>query len=44
MGYHEVPPEVLDDGELLAEWAMRAFSAAQRRAAAAPRARKAKRK
>jgi DNA transformation protein len=44
MGYHEVPPEVHDDSELLAEWAMRAFSAAQRRAEASPRARTAKRK
>ncbi len=41
MGYHEVPPEILDDGERLAEWAARAFAAARRRAEA-PRARKKK--
>ncbi len=34
LGYHEVPAEVLDDGEQLAHWAERAFAAALRRGAA----------
>lgn len=37
LGYHQAPPEVLEDGELLGEWADRAFAAALRRAAAKPR-------
>jgi DNA transformation protein and related proteins len=37
LGYHQAPPEALEDSELLGEWADRAFAAALRRAAAKPR-------
>lgn len=41
LGYHQAPPEAVEDGELLGEWADRAFLAAMRRAARPPtRARK----
>jgi DNA transformation protein and related proteins len=39
LGYHQAPPEALEDSELLGEWADRAFAAALRRAAAKPRKR-----
>jgi DNA transformation protein and related proteins len=32
LGYHEVPAEVIEDGENLAQWAARAFAAAERQA------------
>lgn len=32
LGYHEVPAEVIEDGEHLAQWAARAFAAAERQA------------
>lgn len=32
LGYHEVPADVLEDGENLAQWAARAFAAAERQA------------
>ena len=34
LGYHQAPPEALDDAALLGEWEERAFAAALRRAAA----------
>jgi DNA transformation protein and related proteins len=37
LGYHQAPPEALEDSELLGDWADRAFAAALRRAAAKPR-------
>jgi DNA transformation protein len=43
LGYHQAPPEAVEDGELLGEWAQRAFEAALRHSAkkAKPAARKA---
>lgn len=32
LGYHQAPPEAVEDSELLGEWAQRAFAAALRRA------------
>ena len=42
LGYHQAPPEALDESELLAEWADRAFAAALRRQARKAPARKSK--
>jgi len=33
LGYHQAPPETLEDSEAMGEWADRAFAAALRRAA-----------
>jgi DNA transformation protein len=45
LGYHEAPPEALEDPALLAEWAGHAYATALRRAAAArPSARKPRRR
>ena len=33
LGYHQAPPEAVEDSELLGRWADRAFAAALRRAA-----------
>ena len=41
LGYHQAPPEAVEDGELLAAWADRAFAAALRRAAKSAGARRA---
>lgn len=42
LGYHQAPPDAVEDSELLGEWAQRAFEAALRRSAkkAQPAARK----
>ena len=41
LGYHQAPPEAVEDSDLLAEWAERAYGAALRRAKPAkPAARK----
>jgi DNA transformation protein and related proteins len=32
LGYHQAPPEAVEDSELLSQWAERAFAAALRRA------------
>src|SRR5215831_15344908 len=37
LGYHQAPPDLLDDAELLWAWASRAYEAALRRASAARR-------
>ena len=37
LGYHQAPPETLEDAELMGQWADRAFAAALRRAALRPR-------
>jgi DNA transformation protein len=39
LGYHQAPPEAVEDSELLATWAQRAFEAALRRAAQRPKQR-----
>ena len=39
LGYHQAPPEAVEDTELLAAWAQRAFEAAVRRAAQRPKQR-----
>ena len=44
LGYHQAPPETLDDTELMGEWADRAFAAALRRAAPRPKAKRTARK
>lgn len=33
LGYHQAPPDAVEDSELLGEWAQRAFEAALRRSA-----------
>ncbi|HEV8016093.1 MAG TPA: TfoX/Sxy family protein [Stellaceae bacterium] len=37
LGYHQAPPEAVEDSDLLGEWADRAFAAALRRASQPPR-------
>jgi DNA transformation protein and related proteins len=37
LGYHQAPPEAVEDGDLLAEWAERAYGAALQRAKPAAR-------
>lgn len=32
LGYHQAPPEALEDREIMMQWAERAYAAAQRRA------------
>ena len=44
LGYHQAPPETLDDSELMAAWADRAFAAALRRASPRPKAKRMARK
>ena len=36
LGYHEVPPEILDEPDRLALWAEKAYAAALRRASGRP--------
>lgn len=37
LGYHQAPPEAVDDSDVLAEWAERAYATAVRRAASVKR-------
>ena len=37
LGYHQAPPEALEESDVMAEWAERAYAAALRRAAATKR-------